>query len=230
MPFMNKYILALDTATEYCSVALSGGPEFIAESVHCKNQHAAQLLGMIDALLLKGQISLQQLDGIAFGCGPGSFTGVRIATAIAQGLAYGIGAPVFPISTLQIMAQRANMKFGVKRALVALDARMQQIYWGCYALDENGLMRLCGAQAVLAPIDAQAPLEFSNAAAVGNGWQYQDLFSDHTISAVETIYQEVYPDASAALPLAIEMLQQEQGIDPTQAMAIYLRDNVAQEK
>lgn len=138
---MNPTLLIFDTATEYCSVALLKNGQTFSHFEHCKNQHAAKLLGMIDELLLQAKINLHDLDAIVFGCGPGSFTGVRIAISVAQGLAYGIQKPVIPISTLQIMAQTAYQQHGVKDAHIALDARMQQIYYGHYVLDTNALMQ-----------------------------------------------------------------------------------------
>ncbi|MFA6037901.1 MAG: tRNA (adenosine(37)-N6)-threonylcarbamoyltransferase complex dimerization subunit type 1 TsaB [Legionellales bacterium] len=141
---MHANLLIFDTATEYCSVALLTGGQTFSYDEHCKNQHAAKLLGIIDKLLAQAKINLQDLDAISFGCGPGSFTGVRIAISVAQGLAYGLHKPVIPISTLQIMAQTAYQQQGIKRAHIALDARMQQIYCGVYALDENALMQPCG--------------------------------------------------------------------------------------
>ncbi len=222
---MAQILLALDTATEYCSVALSKNQQIFSRAEHCKNQHAAKLLGMIDDVLKQAQITLQDLDAIAFGCGPGSFTGVRIAVSVTQGLAYGLNKPVIPISTLQIMAQAAHQQYGVKRALVALDARMQQIYYGCYVLDKNDLMQPEGELALLFP----KQLIISKGQGVGNGWQVYAHEFKHT-EVVEQIYPDIMPLANAALPLAQVAFKQGLMIDPAHAVPIYLRNDVAHKK
>jgi tRNA threonylcarbamoyladenosine biosynthesis protein TsaB len=219
---MNPNLLTLDTATEYCSVALLTNNQTFSIAEHCKNQHAAKLLGMIDNVLTQAQLTLQDLDAIGFGCGPGSFTGVRIAVSVTQGLAYGLQKPVIPISTLQIMAQAAYQQYGVKRALVALDARMQQIYYGIYVLDNNALMQPEGELALIFPNQLIIP----NGIGVGNGWQVYANEMRYT-DQVEKIYSEVMPLASAALPLAASLFNLGLAIAPDLAMPIYLRDDVA---
>lgn len=218
-------ILTLDTATEYCSVALSKDGQIFSHAEHCKNQHAAKLLGMIDQVLCEANISLSALDAIGFGCGPGSFTGVRIAVSVAQGLAFGIHKPVIPISSLQIMAQTAQQQYGVSHALVALDARMGQVYYGAYALEKALLMAEIEPPQLLFPNE----LNIIKGQAVGNGWQvYANAFIHR--ERLDAIYPEVAPLAIAALPLAQAAFAQGAAIDPAQAVPIYLRDNVAQKK
>lgn len=215
-------ILVLDTATEYCSVALTVNEKTFAIALHCKNQHAAKLLSMIDDVLTQAHIKLKDLDAIAFGQGPGSFTGVRIAISVAQGLAFGIQKPVIPISTLQIMAQQAYQQYGVTHARVALDARMQQVYYGYYILDDKKLMQLYGAESLIFPNE----LLISDGVGVGNGWQVYAINTEK----VEAIYPDIMPIASAAIPLIIAAFKQGLAIDPAQALPVYLRDNVAQVK
>ncbi len=201
---MQPILLALDTATEYCSVALFANHQTFSLDEHCKNQHAAKLLGMIDNLLQQAQIKINDIDAIAFGCGPGSFTGVRIAVSIAQGLAYGIQKPVIPISTLNIMAQNAYQQYGVKHAQVALDARMEQCYYGQYALDTNALMQPEG--------------------------EMELLFLEGVNKTDIIYYPDILPLASSALPLALALFQKNNVISPELAQPIYLRNNVAQKK
>jgi tRNA threonylcarbamoyladenosine biosynthesis protein TsaB len=201
---MNPTILALDTATEYCTVALLANNQTFSVDEHCQNQHAAKLLQMIDDLLNQANIKLNDVDAIAFGCGPGSFTGVRIAVSIAQGLAFGIQKPVIPIPTLQIMAQNAYQQYGVARVQVALDARMQQIYYGQYALDTNALMQPEGEMAL--------------------------LFIEEVNTTDMMHYPDIKPLASSALPLALKLFQNNKAISPELAQPIYLRNNIADKK
>jgi tRNA threonylcarbamoyladenosine biosynthesis protein TsaB len=208
---MQPTILALDTATEYCSAALLKDGQIYSLAEHCPNQHAAKLLQMIEDLLKQAHIKLNDVDAIALGCGPGSFTGVRIAVSIAQGLAYGLQKPLIPISTLNIMAQQAYEKYGVKHAQVALDARMQQIYYGQFALDTNALMQPEGEMSLLFLEEVIK----SNIAKVGNGW------------GDDADYKDVIPLASSALPLALALFQQNNVVSPELIQPIYLRNNVA---
>ncbi len=125
-------VLALDTATEACSVALLKGDELIGRSAEGGLSHAQEILGMVEAVLAEAQLSLSMLDGIAASIGPGAFTGVRISVAVAQGLAFGAGLPVVPVTTLEALALQL-LRRGAAHALACLDARMGEVYWGCFA-------------------------------------------------------------------------------------------------
>src|SRR5271154_5649940 len=127
-------VLAIDTATEACSVALLSGNELIGRSAEGGLSHAQQILGMVEAILAEAQVSLSMLDGIAASIGPGAFTGVRISVAVAQGLAFGAGLQVVPVTTLEALALQL-MQEGASHALACLDARMSEGYWGCFAAD-----------------------------------------------------------------------------------------------
>jgi tRNA threonylcarbamoyladenosine biosynthesis protein TsaB len=127
-------VLALDTATEACSVALLNGEEWIGRSAERGLSHAPQILGMVEAVLAEAGMSLSMLDGIAASIGPGAFTGVRISVAVAQGLAFGAGLRVVPVSTLEALAYQV-IRAGAGRALACLDARMGEVYWGCFTAD-----------------------------------------------------------------------------------------------
>src|SRR5277367_5109013 len=129
-------VLALDTATEACSVALLSGNEFIGRSAEGGLSHAQQILGMVEAILAEAQISLSMLDGIASSIGPSAFTGVRITVAVAQGLAFGANLSVAPVNTLEALALQVFSADG-DRALACLDARMGEAYWGCFAADTS---------------------------------------------------------------------------------------------
>ena len=127
-------VLAVDTATEASSVALLSGDELLSRYAEGGLSHAQQILGMVEAVLAEAQVSLSMLDGIAASIGPGSFTGVRISVAVAQGLAFGAGLLVAPVSTLEALAFQA-MRSGAANALACLDARMGEVYWGCFTAD-----------------------------------------------------------------------------------------------
>ena len=127
-------LLAIDTSTEGCSVALLNGSELLHLDEVCPQQHSKRVLPMVQQLLNESGLILQQLDGIVFGRGPGSFTGVRIGVGVTQGLAFGADLPVYGVSTLAAMAQAAYRLHGAKQVISAIDARMAEIYLGFFAL------------------------------------------------------------------------------------------------
>jgi tRNA threonylcarbamoyladenosine biosynthesis protein TsaB len=144
-------VLAVDTATEASSVALLSGEELISRRAEGGLSHAQQILGMVEAVLAEAQVSLSVLDGIAASIGPGSFTGVRISVAVAQGLAFGAGLRIVPVSTLEALAFQA-VRSGAAHALACLDARMGEVYWGCFTADlARGVTATCPASAAALP-------------------------------------------------------------------------------
>lgn len=134
-------LLALETATPACSVALWLNGEITQQFEIAPQRHSDILLDRIDKLLSDAGMNLKNLDAIAFGSGPGSFMGIRIATAVAQGIAYGIDLPVIPVSTLQALAQVAYQKIKSERVIAGWDARMDSIYWGVYQVDYRNIMQ-----------------------------------------------------------------------------------------
>ncbi len=143
-------LLALDTATEACSVALLHDGKVLSHYEVIPRLHAQRLLPMIKTLMAEAGIAMSALDAIAFGRGPGAFTGVRIAIGVVQGLAFALERPVLPVSNLAVLAQRAWREHGVSQVASAIDARMDEVYWGCYH-ETAGEMRLLGDEAVMAP-------------------------------------------------------------------------------
>jgi len=139
-------LLALDTSTEACTVAIAVDGRAM-ERFSVGGNHSEQILPMVQELLAEAGASLKELDAVVFGRGPGSFTGLRIAAGVTQGLAFGADRPVVPVSSLAALAQGQN----ADRVLAAFDARMQQVYWGAYVRGPGGLVELTGEESVLAP-------------------------------------------------------------------------------
>ena len=151
-------ILAIDTATENCSAALLIDGNVRSREIEMERGHAERILPMVDDLLSEAGITLQDLDAIAFGRGPGSFTGVRLAVTVTQGLAFGAGLGVVPVSDLRAVAQRAfDSDATLTRALVCNDARMSEVYWACYERGGDGLARLEGEERVSKPSEVKLP-------------------------------------------------------------------------
>jgi len=157
-------LLALDTATEACTVALLTEHGLISESIEIGRGHAQEILGMVDRVLAQGGVTLASLSGIAAGVGPGSFTGVRVSVAVAQGLAFGAGLPVVPVSSLEALALQAIGR-GAERTLACLDARMGEVYFECFAAQPAGLLSAFGPPAVGPPAGVRLP----DAARAGSG-------------------------------------------------------------
>lgn len=223
-------ILALDTATEACSCALY--VEGTCEELHelAPRRHAELILPMVTQLLETSGLSLSQLDGIAFGRGPGSFTGIRIAAGIAQGFAFGAGVPIIPVSTLMGLAQGGYRAFGEEKILVAIDARMQQVYWGGYRLATRGVMTTTIPECVKAPPELPLP-GGPGWYGVGNGWRvYHAALHCRLRSKIHGWTATLMPHAQDIAVLGAESLAQGGGLAPEKALPIYLRDGVADNK
>ncbi|MFP2767874.1 tRNA (adenosine(37)-N6)-threonylcarbamoyltransferase complex dimerization subunit type 1 TsaB [Oceanisphaera sp. KMM 10153] len=222
-------ILAIDTATEACSAALWQNGELLSRYQVAPRGHTDLILPMVAELLAEGELSLNQLDGLAFGRGPGSFTGVRITLGVAQGLAYGADVPLLGVSNLQALAQGAHRACGGERVLSAIDARMGEIYVGAYRL-EQGLMVGTIEERVLAPaqfLDSTDTGTDSWQLGVGSGFvTYAEL-----MSRVEGRCEAVpFPEARDLLPQAIALWQAGLGVAAADARPVYLRDKVTWQK
>ncbi len=218
-------VLAVDTTTEACSVALQNGEEVIARFEEVGRSHAQQILGMVDAVLAEAQWSLSKLDGLAAGVGPGSFTGVRISVAVAQGLAFGADLRVLPISTLEALALQVVQR-GASQALACLDARMGEVYWGCFGADsKRGLAALGKAQ-----VGPAASVRLSTAGdyqGIGRGFSaYPQLQALPGLTVLRDDARAL-PNAREIAWLASMRLGQGEGIDPADLQPLYLRDKVA---
>lgn len=219
-------LLALDTATEACSVALLHDGKVLSHYEVIPRLHAQKLLPMIRDLLAEAGISLSAVDAIAFGRGPGAFTGVRIAIGVVQGLAFALERPVLPVSNLALLAQRAYREHGAVQVAAAIDARMDEVYWGCYR-ETAGEMRLAGAEAVLPPEQVRLPGDASGDwFGAGTGWGYAERIA----VAVSGQDATLLPHALDLLTLAQFAWQRGEGIAADLAQPVYLRDKVATPK
>ena len=220
-------LLALDTATEACSVALLHNGQVLSHYEVIPRLHAQRLLPMVKQLLADAEVPLSALDAIAFGRGPGAFTGVRIAIGVVQGLAFALERPVLPVSNLAVLAQRSLREHGAQQVAAAIDARMDELYWGCYRA-EQGEMRLAGVEAVVAPELAGLPRDAAGDwFAAGTGW---GTFAARIPVAVSGQDATMLPHAEDLLSLARFAWARGEALDADQAQPVYLRDQVATPK
>lgn len=220
-------ILALNTSTEACSVALYHRGETISRFEVIPRLHAQRILPMVQELMAEAGLSLPAVDALAFGRGPGAFTGVRIAVGIVQGLAFALDRPVIPISDLAVLAQRGWRERGAKHVAAAIDARMDEVYWGCYRL-VNGEMRLASTETVVAPENVRWPdgEEFFTWFGAGSGWRYVDRMPTKPFEKDGSLL----PHALDLLTLAQFAWDRGEIQTAAQALPVYLRDNVATPK
>lgn len=208
-------ILALETANEHCSVALKQAEQqLFFEQNHAVRMQTQLILPMVERALQQTGLTWQDLDVIAFSRGPGAFSGVRINAAVAQALAWANDLPVVAVSTLQAMAQYAYRQLGLTAVSVALDARMNEVYFANFSL-EQGVMQLRGDEQLLSYTQA---LQQATATVVGNG----TILLDQDV-AIEA--QQIYADAIAVADLANWLWQNGQTVSPDLALPVYLRDN-----
>jgi len=225
-----KYI-AIDASTEACSVALYLDGQVFSKFELCPQSHSVVLLPMIDALLQEHKVALTDLDGLIYGQGPGSFTGVRIGIGVAQGLAFGAGLQTVGVSTLQAMAQQAYEDEGQTNVFAAIDARMSEIYAGHYQLADNGLMTLNGDEVNVQPADVSSHLTgiSSDCFMVGTGFDtYTEALQNFSIS--KTSPSILYPNAKAMLSIGIEKFKQGLEKPAEEAQPVYVRDTISWKK
>jgi tRNA threonylcarbamoyladenosine biosynthesis protein TsaB len=229
--------LAIDASTEACSVALQVNDKVYSRYEICPQSHSLQLLPMVDEVLKEANIELSQCDGLIFGRGPGSFTGVRIGVGVAQGLAFSADLPVVGVSSLQAMAQWAYIKYQQEKVFAVIDARMGEVYNGYFVLDENNIMH----EQVLADQSCEAvtlPEQVSSRLAdivvtpvygVGSGW---DAYSEQlsTLKNNNDTPDILFPCAEAMLTIGIATLKSGKGVKAEDAQPVYVRDTVSWKK
>ncbi|MGI9245773.1 MAG: tRNA (adenosine(37)-N6)-threonylcarbamoyltransferase complex dimerization subunit type 1 TsaB [Steroidobacteraceae bacterium] len=229
-------VLALDTSTEACSAAirLDDGTTFLRHAL-TERSHADLILPMVDEVLREVGLKLRQLDGLAFGRGPGGFTGLRIAAGVVQGLAYGAGLQVAPVSSLAAVAylcSSGQAPQGTRRAagdgiLVCNDARMSELYWACFRFDagDPATPLALTAERVSAPQAVEPAAGVAHCA--GNGLaRYPELRARFEATGLQ-VHADIYPRADAVAALGAAMLARGEGVEPALAVPTYVRDDVA---
>jgi tRNA threonylcarbamoyladenosine biosynthesis protein TsaB len=215
-------LLALDTSTEYCSCAIWRNGEMFSRGELAGQRHSDILLPMIDGLLNEAALGLRQLDGIAFGAGPGSFTGIRIACSVAQGLALGAELPVVPVCTLEALAEQVQGE----QVVAALDARLDEVYVAYYRRFGHTWQVEFGP--ALCSIINAPPLSESGWIGVGSGFAVLDGSLGHHLGLeIACVNERVHPDASAIARLGSSALARGESLDAAKAHPIYLRNKVA---
>ncbi|WP_448507219.1 tRNA (adenosine(37)-N6)-threonylcarbamoyltransferase complex dimerization subunit type 1 TsaB [Immundisolibacter sp.] len=217
-------LLALETATDCCSVALLTDAGVLEDHRLAPRQHAALILPMIEGLLAQAGLTRQALDVIAFGRGPGAFTGLRIAAGVAQGLALGLDRPVVPVSTLAALAQAG----GADRVLAALDARLDEIYFGYYTRGADGLVVADAADRLAPPEAVGLPLDPAwRGVGVGSGWgAYGEVLRARLGYCVDAVDADVQPRAGGLARLAAAAFARGEALSAELALPVYLRDRV----
>lgn len=216
-------ILAFDTSSIACSVALQHGEKIIALHKIAPMQQTRLLLPMINELLTAHSLKLSSLDAIAYGAGPGSFTGMRITSAVAQGLAYASNKPIIAISSLAAAAQAAYQNQRWTNVWVVVDARMEQVYSAHYRLNNQHHMELVGEEKLMLP-DKINTIDSAEWYGIGDGWDnyYSRLVSALPIKPLAVDPSQL-PTAKAILPLAKIKLEQGKWRDAFNAHPVYLR-------
>jgi len=219
-------ILALDTATEACSVALGLGERTLERYEELARGHADRLLPMVDELLAEAGATLASLDAIAFGRGPGAFTGVRLAASVAQGLAFGADIGVVPVSDLAAVAQRAaNLDPSARQVLAVNDARMREVYWAQFRVNPRlqpmGDEHVSAGAAVLLPDAAAGPW-----LAVGRGLVASPELAERCQAAGAGLHPDLLPRATEVLQLARTAVAAGQILPAERALPVYVRDRV----
>jgi tRNA threonylcarbamoyladenosine biosynthesis protein TsaB len=218
-------VLALDTATEACSVALLTDAGLVGVWREVGRGHAEQILDMVDGVLSEAGMVLGMLDGIAASVGPGAFTGVRIGVSVAQGLAFGAALPVVAVTTLEALAMQA-MRRGPGQVMACLDARMGEVYWGCFAADPARGLAARGAPAVGAAESVHVPLA-GPFQGIGRGFAAYPVLQALAGLDLPAGACDALPDAKDMARLGAIRLSMGEGRDPADLIPVYLRDKVA---
>jgi tRNA threonylcarbamoyladenosine biosynthesis protein TsaB len=227
-------ILAIDTATASCSAALLLDERLLQREQLLERGHAAAILPMVEELLTEAGVGLSMLSAIAFGRGPGAFTGVRLAASVTQGLAFGARLAVVPVSDLQALAQRVlDTVAAIERVLVCTDARMHEVYWGCFERAADGLARAWGAEYVSEPAKVIIPPPWvappgpapGRLAGVGSGFTAYPQLREQL--PLDVILEGLLPRAVEIARLAVKEVVAGRIFAAEQALPVYLRDDVA---
>lgn len=216
-------LLAFDTASSACALALINEANITCVDRVEPMQQSKLILPLLQEILKSANLSLSDLDTVAFGCGPGSFTGMRIAASVVQGLSLAVKLPIIKISTLAAMAQAAFLERQWQKVIVIVDARMGQVYWGAYALNAAGIMELVGEECVCTPDQVVAP-SGTNWLGVGDGWDvYKDVLAKQLNFYPAAIQGDQMPTGMALAVLAKAKFIADEFITIDEALPAYLR-------
>ncbi len=224
-------ILSVDASTESCSAALYTDAHIFVRHQIAPREHSKLLLNMIDELLKEAEVCVQDIDTFAYGMGPGSFTGLRIAASVVQGLAFGTNKMVIPISTLQALALAAWKRFGYTQVFAALDARMQEIYFGFYELDDNNIMQNVMIDSMSSPnlfTDLSPEILAKNWCGVGAGVTVYHELLKKSLPCIEIHESLLYPSALEIAILAHAALMKNSGVPAAHAIPVYLRNKITE--
>jgi len=223
-------LLALDTSSDACSVAVQADKDIFEKHVIRAKEHTNILIPMIQKLLHDAGVELQDLDAIVLGNGPGSFIGMRIAASVAQGLAFGSGLQIVPVSSMAAIAAEVMDAYSATEVVVAQDAHMNEVYLGTYRSDGDGLPAAVTDELIL-PIEQideltnVSPPEFY---AAGKGWTKYPSLLELNRAAIAEIVDVSYPRAVYLLPLGKRACQDGEAIEPENLMPAYIRTKVAE--
>ena len=221
-------LLALDTAATRCSVALLRDDDVKELDALAERVQAESVLPMVETLLKGASLKLKDLDAVAFGRGPGAFTGLRVAASVAQGLAFGAGLPVVPVSNLEALAAAAHRRHGARRVLACLDARMHEVYWGAYGVQAGSVEPLSAES--LAPPSELEPPDAGPWYGAGSGWTAYGPALKARLSTLEGVDSTLLATAGDIARLAEKAFKLGRTVPPEQALPVYLRDKVASPK
>jgi len=223
-------LLAIEASTEACSVALLHNGRQREDFRLLPRAHTRYLLPMVDQILSEEGIRLSDVDAIGFSAGPGSFTGLRVCAGIVQGLAFSVDRPVVAVSTLQAIAQGEADQLQLNEGdvlLPALDARMDEVYWGEYCY-QSGFAEPLAADSLRAPESIEVLANSSEIFGFGSGWLYASRFRQ--ASPLKSVNTDVYPRAQAVLKLAVRAYERGYYASAELAQPVYLRESVAWQK
>ena len=225
---MTVKLLAIETATEACSAAVLIGDDVIERYQVAPRQHNELILPMCEQVLAQAGVTLKQIDALAFGCGPGAFTGLRIAASVTQAIALAHDLPVASVSTLANLAHQTNMQIG-ERVLTAIDARMEEIYWAIYEKNSQGDVELLTAEQVQSP--ATISVEHDVMYGQGTGWgSYLNELNDKVNLTQDNINGQALPRAAVTAELGRGKYLSGDVVEAMQALPVYLRNQVVQQK
>ena len=223
-------ILALDTSMEACSAAVLAAGRVFARFEAIERGHAERILAMVDEVLGESGVRLRELDAIAFGRGPGAFTGVRLAASVAQGLAFAAERRVVPVSDLRALAQAEfDAAPEAQAVLVCADARLKEVYWGYFRRDPHGLAQAAGPESVGPPASVELPERLARGChGAGRGFSAYPELGQRLGGALSVMHPDRLPAATVIARLAVGEVAAGRTVEPQDAVPVYLRDRVAE--